>query len=278
MRYHYIRIRFKTAKAPPYFVGSQIRGALGFALKKVVCIHPSQECQGCFAAENCLFYEWYEKTGVYHLYRLDIELGKPYYDVGIYLFAEATEKLPYVVSALHRMLTVTGLGIQHEKIPTYELFVDGIRANNPEGKITLPDTPPQTVALTDAPAPKRLRLRLITPLRIKHDNRFVRSMEHLHLHSIVNSIHQRYLQLTDAPVAKLGYRVEGEITDRFGVFDDVTRYSMRNKGKLQIGGMVGEMTIEGIDDRSYRLLKLGETIGAGKQTVFGLGKIQVDTI
>jgi hypothetical protein len=277
LAYRTIRIRARAEKIP-YFIGSQIRGALGYALKETVCINPSFRCEGCFAAENCLYHEWYEKSGVYHPYRLDFEMGKPYYDVGIHLFAEATGKLPYVVSALHRMLTVTGLGIQQEKISSYEFFVDGIRANDPEGKITLPDTPPQTVALTDTPAPERMRLRLITPLRIKHANRFVRSMEHLHLHSIVNSVHQRYRQLTDAPAAKLGYRVEGEITDRFGVFDDVTRYSFRNKGKLKIGGLVGEMTIENIDDRSYALLKLGEVIGAGKQTVFGLGKIQVDTI
>jgi hypothetical protein len=278
VKYRSIRLRFQTEKSPPYFIGSQIRGALGFALKKVVCINPSQECKGCFAAENCLFYQWYERKGVYHSYRLDIALGKPYYDVGMYLFAGATDKLPYIVSAFHQMLTVTGLGIQHEKISSYELIVDGVRANDAEGKITLSDAPPKTIELSDDPAPQRLRVRLIMPLRIKHNNRFVRSMEHLHLHSIINSIHKRYLQLNDLPSTRLDYRVEGEITDRYGVFKDLTRYSTRNKGKLKIGGMVGEMTIEGIDEHSYRLLKLGEIIGVGKQTVFGLGKIELDII
>lgn len=40
-------------------------------------------------------------------------------------------------------------------------------------------------------------------------------------------------------------------------------------------GIVGEMVIMGIDERSYELLKLGEIIGVGKQTVMGLGGIEV---
>jgi CRISPR/Cas system endoribonuclease Cas6 (RAMP superfamily) len=176
------------------------------------------------------------------------------------------------------MLTVTGLGRQRETVASYELFVDDVRANDAAGHITVPDLAPRTIEPTRPPAPALLRLRLYRPLRLKYNNRFVRTMEHLHLHTIVHSIHQRYLQLSGAPAARLGYRVEGQLRDRFGTFEDLTRYSTRNKGTLQVGGMIGEMIVEGIDDRSYGLLKLGEIIGAGKQTVFGLGKIQVDII
>jgi len=278
LQYTRIRILFHSNLKPNYFIGSQIRGALGYALKETVCINPSYHCEECFAKDNCLYYDWFEKKGAYHPYRLDIELGKPYYDVGVYLFADAVTKLPYVISALHRMLTKNGLGKEHIKIPTYELYIDGVCANDEKGNITLPNTEPRSVSFDKLKAPKRLRVRFVTPLRIKYTNRFVRSMEHLHLHSIIGSVHRRYLQLTGLPETKLNFRVEGEISDRYGVFDDLTRYSSRQKGKLQIGGMVGEMTIEGIDDKSYRLLKIGEIIGVGKQTVFGLGRIQVDTI
>jgi CRISPR/Cas system endoribonuclease Cas6 (RAMP superfamily) len=33
-----------------------------------------------------------------------------------------------------------------------------------------------------------------------------------------------------------------------------------------------------IDKKSYKLLKLGEIIGVGKQTVMGLGRIEVEDI
>jgi CRISPR/Cas system endoribonuclease Cas6 (RAMP superfamily) len=38
-----------------------------------------------------------------------------------------------------------------------------------------------------------------------------------------------------------------------------------------MGGLKGTITIKGLDMKSYEYLKIGEIIGAGKQTVFGLG-------
>jgi len=43
-------------------------------------------------------------------------------------------------------------------------------------------------------------------------------------------------------------------------------------------GILGEMVITGIDKRSYQLLKLGELVGVGKQTVFGLGRIEIEDL
>jgi len=40
---------------------------------------------------------------------------------------------------------------------------------------------------------------------------------------------------------------------------------------MKFTGLIGKITIQGLDRRSYEYLKLGEIIGIGKQTVFGLG-------
>ncbi len=45
---------------------------------------------------------------------------------------------------------------------------------------------------------------------------------------------------------------------------------------MKIGGVLGEITYDDIDEKSYQLLKLGEIIGVGKQTVFGLGEIEIE--
>ena len=47
---------------------------------------------------------------------------------------------------------------------------------------------------------------------------------------------------------------------------------------MQFGGVMGEMWISDIDEESFNLLKLGEIIGVGKQTVFGLGKISIGAV
>jgi CRISPR/Cas system endoribonuclease Cas6 (RAMP superfamily) len=45
-----------------------------------------------------------------------------------------------------------------------------------------------------------------------------------------------------------------------------------------MGGVLGEIVLSGVDKNTYDLLKLGETIGVGKQTVFGLGKYKMEDI
>jgi CRISPR/Cas system endoribonuclease Cas6 (RAMP superfamily) len=43
-------------------------------------------------------------------------------------------------------------------------------------------------------------------------------------------------------------------------------------------GVLGEIAVLGIDQKSYELLKLGEIIGVGKQTTFGMGKIKIEEV
>jgi len=43
---------------------------------------------------------------------------------------------------------------------------------------------------------------------------------------------------------------------------------------MNIWGLMGEIEILGLSKECYEILKIGELIGVGKQTVFGLGKIE----
>ena len=276
--YRRIGVRFMPPEGEvPYFIGSQIRGAMGYALKDTVCVNPSFRCNGCFASENCLYYDWFEKRGAYHLYRLDIELGRPYYDIGLYLFSEAVEKLPYVVSTLHRMLSENGLGLERKKVKDFELDIDGERAYA-DGEFRLPQNEVRRVDILPGEAPERVKLTFVTPLRLKYRNRFVRTMEEIYLPTLIGSVYRRYATLLGEETGRLPFRVEGEIVRSFGTFEDLTRFSSRQKSKLKIGGMRGEVHIEGLDETSYAYLKAAEIIGMGKQTVFGLGKVKVESL
>ncbi len=61
MKYTKLSIIIKSTNKPPYFIGSQIRGAFGYGLKKVTCINPTYSCDGCFATSNCLYHQFYEE-------------------------------------------------------------------------------------------------------------------------------------------------------------------------------------------------------------------------
>ena len=282
MNYHHIEILTNTPKNHSYFTGSMFRGALGYALKKVVCINPSYVCENCFAQENCLFYEFYEQKNVAHNYRFDIELGRDDYSFGLYLFADACKKLPYVLSAIHQMLTEQGLGRDKVKLSDFKITVDAKEVYDGKEFCRFDSIEQKSIDFLnraeafDEIEPKNILLKLKTPLRIKKNNRFLRDT--VELEDIIRSINQRYTQLTTGEsYAKLGYKPSSTTISTSLEYKTLIRNSNRQKSTMKMDGVMGEMVLANVDARSLELLKLGELIGAGKQTVFGLGKIEVDT-
>ncbi len=272
MKYYYIKIITNTKKNHSYFSGSMFRGALGYALKKVVCINPSFNCEGCFAKESCLYHDFYELKNVTHQYRFDIELGKDDYSFGLYLFANACDKLPYVLSAIHQMLTVQGLGRENEKLTEFNITVNGQDVYN--GTDFSLDTVGVEQCLYPQTSKTNILLKLKTPLRMKKNNRFLK--DDVDLEDILRSINQRESQLKgDASYVKLDFKPSYTVISKNLEHKTLVRRSNRQKTHMNMDGVIGEMVLAGVDGKSYELLKLGEVIGVGKQTVMGLGKIEL---
>ena len=271
MKYTKVSIIIENA-TPPFFLGSQLRGAFGNALKRVVCINPSFKCDECFAKDNCLYYQFYEKKNVYHKFRFDYELGKSYYDFSLYLFDDTVSKLPYVVSSLYQMIVKIGFGKDRKTYTKFDMFVNDSSIFK-DGEIILPKNYEKKFKI-DTFSPN-ISVRFVTPLRLKKNNHFIKP-EELELKDLINSIYKRELRLQNIELKKLDFELKGDMAKKELKFVDISRYSNRQKTKLKIGGLVGEMQIKDIDEKSYKLLKLGEIIGVGKQTVFGLGKMRVE--
>lgn len=271
MNYTRISAVFTLAKKPPYFIGSQVRGAFGYALKKVVCINPSYVCDGCFASKDCLFFEFFEERNSFHKYRLDFELGLDRYRFDILLFDAAVSKLAYVLSALNMLISQIGLGKENLTTKEFELYINDEKSIV-DGKIKIPANPTKIFEIDKIC--QDIELQLITPLRLKKKNRFARA-DQLELADIINSIYQRKMRLQGEDHKRFPYEIRGEIVGKNLEFKELVRKSNRQKTVMNMGGIVGTMSIKNLDEKSFALLKLGELIGVGKQTVFGLGKIIV---
>ena len=273
MKYSKISL-FIPDSNPPYFIGSQIRGAFGYALKKVVCINPSYKCEECFAKKDCLYYEAYELKNSYHPYRFDFELGKKHYDFSIYLFEHFAQKLPYFLSALHKMVSQIGFTKDRIKYKNFELYLNDLSCyKNAEIKIEK-EFIKSIEKDTFCP---NISIRFVTQLRLKKRNRLIGGKD-LELYDIVNSIYQRSLKLCGKSFERLPFDPKGEIVMRRLDFIDLNRYSNRQNTMMKFGGIIGEIKIDNLDVKSYNILKKGEIIGVGKQTVFGLGKIVVEKL
>ncbi len=272
--YHKLDITLSPSPAKPHpFIGSTLRGAFGVSLKKVVCINPSYSCEGCFAKDNCLYYDFYEQKNKAHQYRFDFNLNPKNYNFSLYLFEQATQKLPYVVSAIHKMLTEQGLGVNREKFE-----IDKITCNNKtiykEGKFDLSDVAAQT--FTPTTLNTKAKITLTTPLRTKYKGKLLTTTPPLEI--LIHSIHNRLCELTNKPKTRLTFTPTYKEQNATIKFTDQTRRSNRQKTKLQIGGITGDIKYDDIDEKSLIYLNLGEIIGVGKQTVFGMGKIAVNSL
>jgi CRISPR-associated endoribonuclease Cas6 len=268
----YTKINIKIDSKSPYFIGSQIRGALGYALKKVTCINPTYKCEGCFATNECLYYSFYEEKNSFHKYKLDYYLGKEKYDFDIFLFSESTDKLPYIISALHQMITTIGLGKEKKTFKDFQMFVNDISIYENE-KLTFPKEYKKEFKVDSYC--QDILIQFITPLRIKKNGKFLRKGDNLSIFDIINSIYQKNLQLNSLDFQKIDFDIKGDIIKNELNYKQLTRQSNRQKTKMQMDGLIGEIEIKNIDEDSYKLLKLGEIIGVGKSTVFGLGKIKI---
>lgn len=125
MSFRYIKFDYTLAGSKaPFFTGSALRGAFGHSLKKVSCINPKGECAGCFADSSCLYYSFFEDKNISHKYRFDITIPSSGWNFGIYLFEDACEKAPYVLSALDTALTQSGLGADRERQKIVSIWAD----------------------------------------------------------------------------------------------------------------------------------------------------------
>ncbi|MDA3052866.1 CRISPR system precrRNA processing endoribonuclease RAMP protein Cas6 [Campylobacter sp. JMF_01 NE2] len=269
----YTKISLIMREAPPYFIGSQIRGGLGVALRRVSCINPKQICDGCFGAQNCVYYDFFERKNTYHDFRLDFELGKNFYDFSILLFEKSCEKAPYIISALHLLLSKIGLGKDKKTFAKFDIFVNETSCFDGEN-IKLPPNLTQNIIIDEFK--NKLNLKLITPLRIKKENKFIRD-DSVELNDIINSIYMRQMRILGKEFKNFPYEIQGEIVEKNLKFIELTRYSNRQKTKMQLGGIIGEMKITNLNKECYEVLKLGEILGVGKSCAFGLGKIVVES-
>jgi hypothetical protein len=240
-------------------------------MKQIVCINPSYACEGCFAAKECLYYRFYEEKNVFHSYRFDIEIQPKNYDFSFYLFENAISSLPYVLSAIRKAVEEQGFGRERKTMKLKQIAIFNNIVYNAKEFQPLHDIKANELKI-DNYCPN-VEIEFTMPLRIKQNNKFAK--ESIALHTLINNIHSRYRALKGLEPMRLDYRVEGQIVNSNLKFVEMQRYSNRQKKGMSMGGLKGSIKIEGVDMKSYEYLKIGEIIGAGKQTVFGLGSYKL---
>jgi len=144
-----------------------------------------------------------------------------------------------------------------------------------------PLTSPDPLVPEPPPAPPRLTLEFVTPLRVKRGEHLVRP-ERFEFHDLFRNLLRR--------VSLLGYFHSGQeleadfrgltqaaracpVLARDLHWREWTRYSSRQRTTLEMGGLVGSITLDGVAMGPFwPYLWLGQWTHAGKGTSMGLGR------
>ena len=264
--------RFTTQARLPGYLGSTLRGALGWALKRASCALRRQECASCLLREQCA-YAWIFETERYqagdgrtinarpHPFVLQPEtmsagVQQPgtKLQFSLLLFERANDFLPQLVYSV-QMMGETGIGsgrrqglgrFQLVKVTAGDLELfdnkDPILQKCADiSDLRLENTPA-------SPEKKTVSIHLLTPLRLKQKNKLVRSLP---FHVLIRTALRRIAALEDAygggepalDYRGLVQRAEAvEIAESTLRWQELYRYSNRQKKKVSLSGLGGKVT------------------------------------
>ena len=293
------RLTFRAANdlRLPAYAGSAWRGAFGHALKRLVCVTREPRCPPCLLYRSCIYpyvFETPPDPGVGKLTRYPAA-PHPYVLVpdarggaiaagdtvtlDVTLFGHGARQLPYVIHALNQA-GQRGLGRERGAL----VLLQVAQADGADWRpIYTPGTdftPLPAVAPVAPPVPERLTLRLLTPLRLTHEERLV-SQDRFRFHLLFSSLLRRISLLTafhtDTPLETdfAGLTQAARAVELAGArlrWRDWSRYSSRQDQLVQMGGLVGEIDLDGAGlEPFWPYLWLGQWTHAGKGAVMGLG-------
>jgi len=277
----------------PQFKGSSFRGVIGRTLRKALCVLKSYEaCPPCPLKNKCYYaylfetipsqhgplpFNLHKYPAVPHPFVIEPpEEEKRLFTKGevfalrIILIGKATQYEPYFLLAI-RYAGEHGIGKGNKKFYVVEYRSSGtqkcyLEFNEPSDKENI----------------SQISLRVITPLRLIHERRLVKRLE---FHHLIRALLRRltilyYFHVNEAmpeiPAKRLIEQAMSVKTVNESLrWFDWERYSFRQKRRMTLGGLVGEVTFEGNLAPFYSILRAGEIFHCGKNTSFGLGKYRI---
>ncbi|MBT9133405.1 MAG: hypothetical protein DDT38_00126 [Firmicutes bacterium] len=293
---------------PPY-LGSTLRGVLGRAFRDLACMARRPDCGGCMFISRCAYAYVFEtnrltvpeETGHYyvpHPFVLEPPLEQRTYFAkeerlafNLVLLGQGLEYLPFFIAAFH-LSDKLALGAKRYPFALVKvdqlLEADVIPVWN-EGSSLLRQPAVQNLIASlngqaCGPAPEELTVLLETPARLVYEGQLAHRLDFPLLMralfrrlGLLGKAHGRTaLALPFQELLHAAGTVEAVQTDL--VWQDWDRYSSRQRTKLQMGGLVGSVRFRGKLQPFLPFLRMGEIVHVGKGTVFGLGKIKLQTM
>ncbi len=294
---HY-RLEFLAEKPIAFtgFAGSAWRGAFGHALKRTVCVTHERQCEKCLLYRSCphpYLFQTPPPLGAAKMRRYEAVphpfalRPEPFCGedrcarLHLALFGHGNRHLATILYAFMRAAS-SERGIAGKRLTLQRVLQEEAPGSKAWRQVyeeggALTPLPPAPVEIPPVPAAIAIQLR--TPLRIKRDGRHV-GPEEFRFSDLFRNLLRRLSMLTyfhtDTPLETdfkaLIAHAEAIAARSELAWKDQTRYSLRQKTLMHLGGLVGRIDIEGQNLAPvWPYLWLGQWTHAGAGATMGLG-------
>ena len=292
-RLHFAARAEGPLQLPPY-AGSMLRGAFGHALLALSPL-PHTDGKPCALHASCPYCQLFAAPPLPgHSLQKFSHMPQPYvvepptggalrlqagqqFGFGLVLIGKALGLLPTVLQAWQRALR-TGLGPQHTRCTLVAIYDENGTQRLSDKREEL-----SNLSTTLPPAPAlgtQATLHFCTPLRLQVQGKPVRAGQ-LTARDLLIALARRHQLLCDvhlgaaAPQYDFKTLVEQVQAVALQAQDlhwfDWGRYSQRQKQEMQLGGLLGAVTLHGDLAPFAELLHFGQWLHVGKNASFGLG-------
>jgi len=292
----------------PIYKGSAIRGLFGWALRGSSCITNMPDCVGCPEQKHCAYYNIFENElpeqtvwflrGVKKVPHPFIihppqEKEKRYskgkiFKVGLTVFGMEVKYFVFFLNAFIKM-GERGLGIDRGKFKLHYVYSLDETENQFMIYNAMDDTLDgdafrklESSKYLNSHNSKKLKLLFETPARLQIEGKVVSNPDKITAEALITLLEKRYYALSKifCEENKSEYPLferpaDLRINKNNLRFYHWNRYSSRQKTSIEMGGLIGEIELEGLSNELLYLLRIGEHIHIGKNTGFGLGKYKI---
>lgn len=298
-RYRLNCIAETTLRLPEY-AGSALRGALGHALKRSVCVTRERDCKACALYRTCVYPAIFEppppeEHAIQRFSQIPApyvveppEWGEKVYAKGqpfhfhMVLMGRALKHIPLIIHAWQRALALgVGTGDGRSNLLTVDYCGDE-RASRIYDAQVGECLPHEIDSLHVPDAQSSVELEIQTPLRLQHEGRPLRPQEInaerllislIKRVSLVSEFHGSGPLSLDFSAIKVAAR---DLTsDQQLTWRDWGRYSSRQQQDMKLGGVVGRWKLAGDLRPFWPHVHAGQWLHVGKNASFGLGKYAI---
>jgi CRISPR-associated endoribonuclease Cas6 len=287
----------------PTYKGSTLRGGFGAAFRRVVCIMTDKECRDCLLKHKCAYsyiFETPPPSGTLIMRKYEaaphpfvieppFERKRVYKPgevllFGLVLIGKAIDYLPYFIYTFDE-LGKTGIGKGRGRFELRSVESGGRTIYDSTSKtleeVTKVELPLERKS-TRGRKKASLTISFLTPTRIVYHGRLALDLEfHMLVRNLLRRISLIYYFHGNGRLAEFDFKgliekaKKVKVVQRGLSWYDWERYSGRQERKIDMGGFVGEITVEG-DLRPFAApLGAGEMLHVGKGTTFGLGRYEI---